>query len=54
MTTSTPGSASTRGQRGGVELALERVEHLGTDSALGVRIGHGHLDQAEQRLVAAL
>ena len=41
-------------ERGEVELALERVEHLGTDFALGIRIRHGHLHQTEQRLVAAL
>jgi hypothetical protein len=39
---------------GEVELALERVEHLGTNAALDIRIRHGHLHQTQQRLVAAL
>ena len=42
------------GEGGEVELALERVEHLGAHAALGIRIRHGHLHQTQQRLVAAL
>ena len=42
------------GEGGEVELALERVEDLGTHPVLGIRVRHGHLNQAEQRLVAAL
>ena len=41
-------------ERGEVGVALERVEHLGAHAALGVRVGHRHLHQAQQRLVAAL
>ena len=54
MTTSTSGSASTRASGAEVGVALERVEHLGAHAVLGVRVGHGHLHEAEQRLVAAL
>ena len=41
-------------QRREVRVALERVDHLGPDAVLGIRVGHRDLHQAEQRLVAAL
>ena len=54
ITTSTSGSASTRASGEKSRVALERVEHLGAHPPSADGIGHRHLHEAEQRLVAAL
>ena len=41
-------------ERLGVELVLDRVEHLGPHAAGGVRVGHRDLREAKERLVAPL